>query len=107
MPARMSAPSAGRKNVPLSQRDLEDLENMRSGHSPQHQALLELVDNMPLTSEAAVLRAVLEIGIAKVHEVAEAAGYRQLAQDYAAEQQTRRAIRGSRVARRAAEGSWD
>ena len=107
MLSRMSAPSVGRKNVPLSQRDLEDLENMRSGDSPERRALLEIANNVPLTSESAVMRAVLEIGIARVHEVAEAAGYRQLAQEYAAEQETRRAIRDSRVARRVAEGSWD
>lgn len=72
--------AATRKSLPLSSRDLEDLERLRN--SPAHrQALAALVESEVdvSASEASLLHAVLQAGMRAVRHEVEEAGYAQLA----------------------------
>lgn len=69
-----------RKSLPLSERDLRDLANLR--RSPSHRAALAALAGSDLSdtsSEAAVLHAVWEAGLKAVLERVEEEGYEQMA----------------------------
>lgn len=71
-----------RKSLPLTERDLRDLETLRS--SEAHRAALATLvssDILKTRSEAALLRAVLEAGLRAVEHQVEADGYAQMAAD--------------------------
>ena len=69
-----------RKSLPLTPRDLEDLNTIR--HSVVHRAALADLIEVPVgegASEASVLQAVFEAGLRAVRHQVEEAGYAQLA----------------------------
>src|SRR5262249_11823785 len=68
-----------RKPLPLTERDLEDLERLHDAESPQRRALRELLGCEPGSSDAQVLHALLVLGLRRVEEQVEEEGYRQLA----------------------------
>jgi len=68
-----------RKPLPLTQRDLEDLERLHDTESPQRRALRLLLGSEPGTSDAQMLHALLVVGLRRVEEQVEEEGYRQLA----------------------------
>jgi hypothetical protein len=71
-----------RKSLPMSERDLRDLDLMR--RSGVHRATLSRISHVLLTegsSDATVLRAIWEAGIRAVAEQVEEAGYRQMADE--------------------------
>ena len=68
-----------RKPLPLTQRDLEDLERLHDAESPQRRALRLLLGSEPGTSDAQMLHALLVVGLRRVEEQVEEEGYRQLA----------------------------
>lgn len=72
-----------RKSLPLSARDMADLEKLRA--SSRHQAALSELAGEEVTgnsSEAAILHAVYEAGLRAVRREVEAAGYQQIASEY-------------------------
>ncbi len=70
-----------RKSLPLSARDVEDLEKLRSSHE-MREALSTLSSESitEASSEAALLHAVMEAGKRAIREHLESAGYAQIAQ---------------------------
>lgn len=73
--------STARKSLPLSERDLQDLAQLR-GSAEQRMALATLVDS-PVgedDSEASVLHAVVVAGLRAVRRQAEEEGYAQMAE---------------------------
>lgn len=98
MATRMSSPSVRRPSLPLTAKDDADLEVLRT--SPAHRRALEiLAPSAPAAddevSEAVLLHAVFEAGLAAVRRSAEEEGYAQLAADYVSPPEDRR-----RMARR-------
>lgn len=82
-----------RKSLPLTDGDLEELEQLRS--SPERRSALARLAGAELsgsTSEARLLHAIFEAGLRAVRELAEDEGYAELArqQDPAARQGTAR-----------------
>jgi hypothetical protein len=73
---------ATRKSLPLSARDLEDLDKLR-GSEAHRAALSHLVDTEVSrdTSEASLLHAVLEAGMRAVQQQVEEEGYAEIAAD--------------------------
>lgn len=95
MTAEKLLPAAKRLSLPLSARDIEYLELIRG--SEQHlSALPGRVSDQ--ASEAELVHAVFEAGLARVREAIELAGYRQLADDeeYTNHRTQRRAAAGRR-----------
>ena len=75
-------PRSTRKSLPLSERDLVELANLRA--SEQYQDALSRVGGEQVTaatSEAVVLHAVWQAGLKAVREQLEADGYAELARD--------------------------
>lgn len=72
-----------RKSLPLSARDLADLQKLRES-AAQQAALSELagVEVSASSSEAALLHAVYEAGLRAVKRRVEAVGYEQIAVEY-------------------------
>lgn len=74
----ISTASAGKRlSVPLTPRDLADLELIRNSA----ERLDALPRDVDVTSEAALVHAVFEAGLERIHEAAELAGYEAYAQD--------------------------
>jgi hypothetical protein len=69
-----------RAQLPLTQRDLDDLAALHAP-TPQRAALVRLVPEgiADQISESALLHALLELALARVREETEAAGYAELA----------------------------
>ena len=80
MTTRIRAQIVRRPSLPLTERDERDLALLSS--SPGHQEALQRLSGMesPSTvSEAAVLHAVFEVGLATIRSAVEEASYAQLA----------------------------
>jgi hypothetical protein len=82
MATRLNEPAKARKSLPLTERDLADLERLR-GHSPERDALAELVGVAFVESvtEAALLRMIFAAGLRAIHEKAEERAYASAAAD--------------------------
>lgn len=93
MAVRFAQSFVRRAQLPLTQRDLDDLAAL-NGPTPQREALQRLVteDLADQSSESALLHALLELALARVREETEAAGYAELArhQDHAVRRQVAR-----------------
>jgi hypothetical protein len=94
MATRMNEPAVRRPSLPLTDRDVADLDRIRS--SPSDRAALgHLVPGrVPAegsVAESVLLHAIFEAGLRAVRERAEEEGYRQLAAEYKAEDAERRA----------------
>lgn len=94
MATRLNQPVVRRPSLPLTAQDEADLDVLRD--SPAHRrALSQLSPAAPDAAtdltEGALLHAVLQAGIAAIRAHAEAEGYQQLAAQYAADTQRRRA----------------
>ena len=74
-----SDPVVSRKSVPLTERDLRDLERLRQPDTPQARALRELVGATPSPTEAALLQLLVELGLEMIDDQVREEGYRQLA----------------------------
>ncbi|MFT4011090.1 MAG: hypothetical protein QM655_13725 [Nocardioidaceae bacterium] len=71
-----------RKSLPLTERDLADIERLRT--SQAHQAAIASLAEVSVadnTSDASILHALLEIGLRAVRERVELEGYELMAQD--------------------------
>ena len=96
MNPRRSGRTIRRPSLPLTERDLADLDTIRS--SPSERTALEDLASVTLAAggrseaESAFLHAVLLAGIRAVRERAEAASYEADAAAYTAEDAERRAI---------------
>lgn len=76
----MLSSSTQRKSLPLSDRDLRDLDKLRG--SDAHRAALARYTSTTVTetsSEAAILHAIFEAGMRAVREQVEEQGYAQMA----------------------------
>lgn len=75
--------SAVRKSLPLSDRDIREIEMLR-GSGERRAALSHLVSGnlAENSSEATVLHAVFEAGLRAVTQEIESRGYAELAEDY-------------------------
>ena len=73
---------AKRASLPLTEMDLELLRRAADLATPEGKRLAALTDGRPLTSEAQLLRAVLEIGFERLHADVMFEGYQQLAMSY-------------------------
>ena len=80
MVARFAQGVVRRAQLPLTQRDLDDLAAL-NGPTPQREALRRLVPEglADQSSESALLHALLELALSRVREETEAAGYAELA----------------------------
>ena len=89
----MRTPAVRRPSVPLTERDERDLGLLRS--SGPHREALGRLSGEPIAgadvSEAVLLHAVLEAGLAAVRAATEEAGYAELATQQTAEAAVRRA----------------
>lgn len=72
-----------RKSVPITPQDVRDLELLRDEASPLARSFAELAGGSLPDSEAAVLHGLLALGLERVRQAAEEAGYAALAQSYA------------------------
>src|SRR3954464_12043927 len=89
---------AQRKPLPLSERDLRDLDLIRQTDTPQHRAVVALLGRELPGSEAATLHALFEIALQAIAEQAREDGYRHLAESRTGEDdQELRAARARRV----------
>lgn len=82
MARRLREPAQDRKPLPLTSRDLEDLERLRSP-GPERTALADL-GGTPAegdVTESMLLHAVFAVGLRVVREAAEAQAYAEAAQD--------------------------
>lgn len=89
----MRAAAVRRPSLPLTERDERDLALLRAS-APRREALSRLTGEpvtRPDLSEATLLHAVFEAGLAAVREATEEAGYAELAAQQGAEQAERRA----------------
>lgn len=80
MAVRFAQGVVRRAQLPLTQRDLDDLAAL-NGPTPQREALRRLVPEelADQISESALLHALLELALTRVREETEAAGYAALA----------------------------
>jgi len=82
MARRLQEPAQDRKPLPLTSRDLEDLERLRSP-GPERTALADL-SGTPAegeVTESVLLHTVFAIGLRAVREAAEAQAYAEAARD--------------------------
>lgn len=95
MASRMNMPIHHRASLPLSPRDVADLARLRE--SPSAIARLDLPDGD--VTEAALLHAVLVVGLRAIEEATQERAYAELAEQYrgTAEGAERRAARTSQV----------
>ncbi|WP_141566422.1 hypothetical protein [Pseudonocardia sp. N23] len=68
-----------RKAVPLTQEELDVLATVRTEGTALHGALIDVVGDAALRSEASTLHALVALGLAQLNERALAQGYAQLA----------------------------
>lgn len=81
MAARLSEPAKARKSLPLTDRDLADLERLRS-RTPERDALAELCGlQVESVTEAALLHMVFSAGLRAIRERAEERAYASAAAD--------------------------
>jgi hypothetical protein len=75
MAVRFSEPAKARKSLPLTERDLADLDRMR-GQTPERDALFDLA-GVPVESvtEAALLHMIFTAGLRAIREKAEEHAY--------------------------------
>jgi len=75
MATRLSEPAKARKSLPLTERDLADLERLRE-QTPERDALAELAGiEVESLAEAALLRVVFAAGLRAIRERAEERAY--------------------------------
>lgn len=97
MATRLSEPAKARKSLPLTERDLADLERLRE-QTPERDALAELAGiEVESLAEAALLRVVFAAGLRAIRERAEERAYVVAAADRLASGE---AAESRRVARR-------
>lgn len=80
MTSSVAEPAVTRKSVPLTERDLRDLERLRQPGTSLSHALREILGAEPSLTEAGLLHLLLRLGIDVVAERAREEGYRQLAE---------------------------
>jgi hypothetical protein len=78
---RLSEPAKARKSLPLTERDLADLERLR-GQTPERDALAELAGiEVESVTEAALLHMIFAAGMRAIRERAEERAYFSAAAD--------------------------
>jgi hypothetical protein len=78
---RLNQPAKARKSLPLTERDLADLERLR-GHTPERDALAALAGvAVETVTEAALLHMIFTAGLQAIREKAEEAAYASAAAD--------------------------
>ena len=95
MSIRMAEPVVRRPNVPLTAQDEADLELLRTSRAHREALAALSSSDSPIEarlSEALLLHLVLAAGFAQIRRLVEEDGYRQLAEDYAADAADRRAV---------------
>jgi hypothetical protein len=81
MATRLSEPAKARKSLPLTERDLADLERLR-GQTPERDALVELSGvAVESVTEAALLHMIFAAGLRAIRERAEEHAYASAAAD--------------------------
>ena len=82
MATRLSEPAKARKSLPLTERDLADLERLR-GQTPERDALAELVgmEEVQSVTEAALLHMIFAAGLRAIREQTEERAYASAAAD--------------------------
>lgn len=82
MATRLNQPARVRKSLPLTERDLADLERLR-GHTPERDALADLVGVVVVegVTEAALLHMIFTAGLRAIQEKAEELAYASAAAD--------------------------
>ena len=98
MTARLNQPAKARKSLPLTERDLADLERLRA-QTPERDALSDLAGLVVVegVAEAALLHMIFTAGLRAIREKAEELAYASAAADRLASGEARE-IR--RIARR-------
>ena len=98
MTARLNQPAKARKSLPLTERDLADLERLRA-QTPERDALSDLAGVVVVegVAEAALLHMIFTAGLRAIREKAEELAYASAAADSLASGEARE-IR--RIARR-------
>ena len=81
MATRLSEPVKARKSLPLTERDLTDLERLR-GQTPELDALAELAGmEVQSVTEAALLHMIFAVGLRDIRERTEERAYTTAAAD--------------------------
>jgi hypothetical protein len=81
MATRLSEPAKARKSLPLTERDLADLERLR-GQTPERDALADLSGiAVESVTEAALLHMIFAAGLQAIREKAEERAYAEAAAD--------------------------
>ncbi|WP_300610160.1 hypothetical protein [Trebonia sp.] len=82
MATRLNQPARARKSLPLTERDLADLERLR-GHTPERDALADLAGVVVAegVTEAALLHMIFTAGLRAIQEKAEELAYASAAAD--------------------------
>jgi hypothetical protein len=81
MTTRLSEPAKARKSLPLTERDLADLERLR-GQTPERDALAELIGiEIQSVTEAALLHMIFAAGLRAIRERTEERAYASAAAD--------------------------
>lgn len=82
MATRLNQPAKARKSLPLTERDLADLERLR-GQTPEREALADLAGIVVVegVTEAALLHMIFTAGLRAIHEKAEELAYASAAAD--------------------------
>lgn len=81
MATRLNQPAKTRKSLPLTERDLADLERLR-GHTPERDALADLAGiEVESVTEAALLHMIFTAGLRAIREKAEEHAYVRAAAD--------------------------
>jgi hypothetical protein len=81
MATRLSEPAKARKSLPLTERDLADLERLR-GPTPERDALAELAGmEIQSVTEAALLHMIFAAGLRAIRERTEERAYASAAAD--------------------------
>jgi hypothetical protein len=81
MATRLNQPARARKSLPLTERDLADLERLR-GHTPERDALAELAGVVvESVTEAALLHMIFAAGLRAIRERTEERAYASAAAD--------------------------
>jgi hypothetical protein len=98
MVSRLMEPAKARKSLPLTEKDLAEIDRLRA-QSPEREALCEMagVAVGESVAEAALLRMVFEVGLRAIREKAEERAYASAAEDRSASGE---ADEARRIARR-------
>jgi hypothetical protein len=104
MATRLNEPAKARKSLPLTERDLADLERLRA-ETPERAALSDLTGvAIESVTEAALLHMIFTAGLGAIREKAEERAYEAAAADRRA---SREADESRRIARRRRPGWAD